>query len=255
MLSLLWPLAWPLLLIALMLALLTGLLKTPWVKGHLGEGLMRVFMHFLLPRQHYHALHNVTLPTRDGTTQIDHVVISRFGVFVLETKNMRGWIFGSEQQAQWTQAVYRRRYTFQNPLRQNYKHVQAVQAVLELPDEHLHSIVNFIGNSTFKTPLPRNVTHGTGFIALIKACTTPVLDHTQIATALERLQRARLAPGLATQQQHVRHLQQRHDPDAQRLCPRCGSPLVVRTVAKGNKAGQTFWGCSTFPKCRTLQKL
>lgn len=255
MLSLLWPVFWPLIAIAIPLALLTGLLKTPWVKGHVGECQMRVFMHLLLPRQHYHSLHNVTLASGDGTTQIDHLVVSRFGVFVMETKNMRGWIFGSEQQAQWTQKIYRRSYPFQNPLRQNYKHLKAVQAVLELPDEHLHSIVNFIGGSRFKTAMPPNVTQGIGFIALIKSFTAPALDPDQVSAALQRLQQARLAPSLATQRQHVRHLQQRSDPDAQRSCPRCGSPLVVRTVRTGNKAGEKFWGCSTFPKCRTLQKM
>jgi len=45
-----------------------------------------------LPKEQYTVLHNITLPTDDGTTQIDHIVVSRFGVFVVETKNMKGWI-------------------------------------------------------------------------------------------------------------------------------------------------------------------
>eukprot|EP01031_Cornospumella_fuschlensis_P052023 gene52023-63604_t len=83
--------------------LLLGLLKSPLGKGYIGELLVRLFAHWQLDRQTYHRLHNVTLATPDGTTQIDHVFLSRYGIFVLETKNMSGWIFGSEQQAQWTQ--------------------------------------------------------------------------------------------------------------------------------------------------------
>ena len=82
------------------LMLLIGLLKSPWAKGHIGELLVRLFAHWQLDKQTYRRLHNVTLNTPDGTTQIDHVFLSPYGIFVLETKNMSGWIFGSEKQAQ-----------------------------------------------------------------------------------------------------------------------------------------------------------
>lgn len=101
--------------------MLLSILKSPWVKGYIGELLVRLFAHWQLDEQTYHRLHNVTLTTPDGTTQIDHVFLSPYGIFVLETKNIKGWIFGSEQQSQWTQKLYKRSFKFQNPLRQNYK--------------------------------------------------------------------------------------------------------------------------------------
>lgn len=93
MLSLLLPLFLPLLAVLLPLALIAGLLRTPRIKGYLGEPWMRFLKDRHLPAPHYHALHDVTLPTVDGSTQIDHLLISRFDVFVLETKNMCGRIF------------------------------------------------------------------------------------------------------------------------------------------------------------------
>jgi hypothetical protein len=51
----------------------------------------------------YHLLNHVTLPVSDGTTQVDHILVSRFGVFVIETKDYQGWIFGSPDSRQWTQ--------------------------------------------------------------------------------------------------------------------------------------------------------
>ena len=93
------------------LMLLIGLLKSPWAKGHIGELLVRLFAHWQLDKQTYRRLHNVTLNTPDGTTQIDHVFLSPYGIFVLETKNMSGWIFGSEKQPQWTQKLYKRTFT------------------------------------------------------------------------------------------------------------------------------------------------
>ncbi len=80
---------------------LEGFLRTS-VKGLVGETAVVIAAKLLLPSD-YSRFHNVTLRTPDGTTQIDHVFVSRFGVFVVETKNMGGWIYGSERNRRWTQ--------------------------------------------------------------------------------------------------------------------------------------------------------
>ena len=76
--------------------LVITIFKTPWYKGVLGESLVMLAGDLRLPEDKYCKLHNVILPTPDGTTQIDHIIVSQFGIFVLETKNMKGWIFGGE---------------------------------------------------------------------------------------------------------------------------------------------------------------
>ncbi|SFU18016.1 nuclease-related domain-containing protein [Pseudomonas marincola] len=237
------------------LAMLAGLIKSPWFKGHVGELLVRLFAHWQLDKQTYRRLHNVTLNTPDGTTQIDHVFISPYGIFVLETKNMSGWIFGSEKQAQWMQQIFKRRFKFQNPLRQNYKHLKALETTLGVNFAHLHSVVSFVGGSTFKTPMPANVTQGIGFIRYIKSFQQPVFSEDEVSVMLHALQTGRRAPTLATQREHVQNLKRRSDPTAERQCPKCGSALVIRTRKTGANVGQQFWGCSTFPKCKTMQSL
>ncbi|MEB0079406.1 NERD domain-containing protein [Pseudomonas sp. CCI3.2] len=244
------PLGWLILLI-----LLIGLLKSSWAKGHIGELLVRLFAYWQLDRQSYLRLHNVTLNTPDGTTQIDHVFLSPYGIFVLETKNMSGWIFGSEQQAQWTQKLYKHSFKFQNPLRQNYKHLKALETTLGVAPEHMHSVITFVGNSTFKTEMPVNVTEGIGFIRYIKSFQEPVFSEAEIHALLQTLQSGRRAPTQATHREHVQNLKRRSDPTAERQCPKCGSALVIRVRKTGTNAGQQFWGCSTFPKCRTMQSL
>ena len=235
--------------------LLIGLLKTPWFKGWFGERLVRVFAHYRLDRQVYLPLHDVTLPTPDGTTQIDHVFLSPYGIFVLETKNMSGWIFGGEQQAQWTQQIYKQRFKFQNPLRQNYKHLKALESALSVAPEHLHSVIAFVGGASLKTPMPANVTQGIGFIRYIKSFQQRVFSAAEADAMLQVLQTGRRAPSLATQREHVQNLKRRSDPTAARQCPKCGSALVIRTRKTGANVGQQFWGCSTFPKCKTMQSL
>ena len=105
-------------------------LKTPWFKGLFGEWLVKVSAKYFLDKSIYHAVHNVTLITPDGSTQIDHIFVSQYGVFVVETKNYSGWIFGSENQPMWTQKLFKVTNKFQNPLRQNYKHLKALEAAL-----------------------------------------------------------------------------------------------------------------------------
>ena len=67
--------------------LILGLIvKTPWFKGKSGEFLVNFLLSKFLDKNKYHLIQNVTLPTDDGTTQIDHIVVSQFGVFVIENK-------------------------------------------------------------------------------------------------------------------------------------------------------------------------
>lgn len=237
------------------LMLVWTLLQTRLFKGWFGERLVRLRAHFRLDRQVYRRLHDVTLITPDGTTQIDHVFVSPFGIFVLETKHMKGWIFGGEKQAQWTQLFHKKRFTFQNPNRQNYKHLKALQAALGIGPDFVHSVIVFVGPSTFKTRMPANVTRGGGWVHYIKSFQQTVFSEAQVTAMLQTLQAGRLAPTLATRREHVLRLKQRDDPSASRQCPRCGSALVVRTYNGGPRSGQQFWGCSTFPKCRTVQPI
>jgi len=189
--------------------LVVATLKTAWFKGLVGEALVRFVAWVRLPKSVYHRLHNVTLRTHDGTTQIDHVFISCFGVFVVETKNMKGWIFGSERQAFWTQKMFKKSFRFQNPLRQNYKHVKALEETLAVPPKSIHSVVAFVGGSKFKSPMPTNVTRRGGYISYIKSFSEPVLSETQVKSALDKLMSSRLEPNRKTQRQHVRQLKKR----------------------------------------------
>jgi hypothetical protein len=237
------------------LILLGALLKSPRVKGILGEQLVRWALRLRLDHKTYRAVHDLTLPTPDGATQIDHVVVSRYGIFVIETKNMKGWIFGGERQAQWTQRIFRHTTRFQNPLMQNYKHLKALQSLLDVPPETIHSVITFVGDSRFKTPMPENVTLGVRFIGYIRSFGDPVFGEAGVEAILRRIAGGRLKPGSATNRAHVRSLQTRADPLAERRCPKCGSALILRTVKKGPRVGDRFLGCSTYPKCRVMQPL
>jgi len=228
-----------------------ALVKSAWFKGVAGEFIVNISAKLFLDSDKYHLIKNVTLPTEDGSTQIDHIIVSVYGVFVVETKNMKGWIFGSQNQKTWTQKIYRHSSRFQNPLHQNYKHVKTLASLLNLQDEKLFSVVVFVGDSTFKTPMPENVTYGRGYIRFIKSKTAVLLTEDDVDVIAEKIATGRLIASFKTNREHAKHVQKIvEDKKNIPLCPTCGSEMVKRAVGKGVNKGNIFWGCSTFPRCR-----
>jgi hypothetical protein len=104
-------------------------------------------------------INNIIIPSNDGTTQIDHILVGKSGIIVIETKNYSGWIFGSRNLKMWTQTIYHNSYKFQNPLHQNYKHVMSLSDALKTSPQHFHSLVVFLDGCEFKTDMPDNVIH------------------------------------------------------------------------------------------------
>lgn len=159
----------------------------------------------------YHLLNHVTLRFDGGTTQIDHILISRFGIFVIETKDHRGWIFAGGTDRKWTQVLYRVKFSFQNPIRQNFKHVCAIRELLEfLPPEVIHSAVVFTGKAIFKTAVPEGVFTLKGLLDFIASHETEVMSANRVQFCVGRLETARLSISNATDVEHVEWLRRRY---------------------------------------------
>lgn len=222
-------------------------------KGWIGEFIVNLLAEFKLNQNVYHLLKNVTLPTEDGTTQIDLIIVSVYGVFVVETKNLRGWIFGSPHQKMWTQQIYKHKTIFQNPLHQNHKHVKTLQTLLKLSDEQIHSVVVFIGNGEFKTPQPDNVTFGMDYIRYIKCKTDLLIEPEEQIKIITAIENGRLTDSLKTNRKHIQHVKRLiANKEEQNFCPKCGKKMTLRKIKTGASKGLQFWGCSSFPRCRTL---
>lgn len=236
--------------------ILIPLLKSSWFKGHFGEFKVNISFKLFLDKQIYQLIKNVTLPTENGTTQIDHIIVSKFGIFVIETKNLKGWIFGSENQKQWTQQIFKHKNSFQNPLHQNYKHVKTLEKLLDISSDKMHSLIVFVGDCKFKTMMPDNVTQGRGYLRFIKSKNQELLSENEVSTIFEQINSGRLQPSISTNRNHVNHVKAIiSDKSNSKNCPKCGSEMLLREAKKGANIGQEFWGCSNFPKCRNTIKI
>lgn len=229
-------------------------------KGFVGEAMGSLAHKIWLDSDIYRELNNVTIPTPNGTTQIDHVIVSRFGIFVIEAKNMNGWIFGDEKSAEWTQSFPGGKFRFQNPLRQNYGHTKCLSEFLGVEQNKLHSVVMFWGESTFKTPMPDNVLDK-GYSSYIMSKTTVLFTDDEVEQIVDAIQTGKLPRTWATRRPHVASLKERHSkpempPEIMKCgdpcCPKCGSVMLKRSAKKGVNAGNEFWGCSRYPGCRGI---
>jgi len=313
-------------------------------KGFIGETVINVAMWLKLEKEVYHRLNNITLPlAKGGSTQIDHVIVSIYGIFVIETKNYKGWIYGSENQRQWTQSFPNgSKFKFQNPLRQNYLHIKTLADLLGLELSYFHSMIAFIGECELKTrdELPEHVLTS-GMVSYVKKKQDKILNEEEVKSIVEQIESNRFTKSWRTNRQHKAYLKDKHSNpskstdnpppestvketvkkptlksrEVQRwsgqteiessdlpvdslniqqtmiphniadkvfltpfeiveskpqvdepatvelidhtatvtqvpICPRCNGEMIKRVAKTGARQGQTFFGCSQFPKCR-----
>jgi restriction system protein len=216
------------------------------LKGWFGEKKTELKLSLSLDDDVYIIYHNIVIPSRNGTTQIDHVIASPFGLFIVETKNLKGWIYGTDTQPTWTQVVYQSKYKFQNPLRQSYRHKKALSNHLRIKEKNIHQVVSFVGDCQFKTDMPPNVIKS-GLGSYIKGFNEIVYSDNEVKEIQNILSRLKSEVFVSTKK-HIQSLHDRHSSIT--TCPNCGSNLVERTVKKGPNTGSQFLGCEDYPKCR-----
>ena len=182
-------------------------------KGFLGETVINIAMWLKLDKDVYHRLNNITLPLANGgSTQIDHVIVSKYGIFVIETKNYKGWIYGKEMQRQWTQAFPNgSKYKFQNPLRQNYLHIKTLADLLGLEPRYFHSMIAFIGECELKTrdELPEHVLTN-GMASYVKKKQDEILAEDEVNSIVAEIESNRFSKSWRTNREHKAYLKEKH---------------------------------------------
>ena len=151
----------------------------------------------------------------------------------------------------WTQRLYGKKYKFQNPLHQNYRHTKAIADYLNVDHDNVHSVVFFIGDNTeFKTDLPRNVMNH-GLSSYIKSFQNNVFSSSEISQFEQKI--SQLNDQNISKSEHLTSIKKRLSNET--ICPKCGSELKKRQAKQGRSAGTLFLGCSNFPKCRYTKRI
>ena len=201
-------------------------------KGVLGETVINIAMWLKLEKDVYHRLNNITLPLANGgSTQIDHVIVSVYGIFVIETKNYKGWIFGNEAQRQWTQVIMGRKYKFQNPLRQNYLHIKTLADLLALDLNYFHSMIAFIGECELKNrdELPEHVLTS-GMASYVKKKQDKLLSEDEVKAIVEQIESNRFSKSWKTNRQHKAYLKDKHSQSNKQASDKPNAKAVTKSA-------------------------
>ena len=240
------------LIVVIPIILLIFLLKQLPSKGAIGE---KRVAHILkkLPEDKYKVINNILIQNNGYTTQIDHIVISIYGIFVIETKTYQGWIYGGENSDYWTQNIYGHKYQLRNPIHQNYGHIKTIKNILqEYPGLPYISIVAFSRQASLGVSSKTPVIYWNQILPVIYQFENRVLTERQVEM-LANLITASNLDSKETRKEHKKtvrsNIQKRKETIKSGKCTRCGGTLVRRQGKYGS-----FYGCSNYPKCKYILK-
>lgn len=159
----------------------------------------------------YYIFNNITLKTKDGSTQVDHVVVSPYGIFVIETKDYSGWIFGDKMGKVWTQTLPGgNKNTFQNPYRQNYKHIKTLQEYLPfIQEKNFRSVIALGRHAEFKTARPQEVKYFDELTYYIQGFDIQDISKAQFFMAIGKLSQLCQSTDISPEE-HIINLQKTH---------------------------------------------
>ncbi|WP_052368790.1 nuclease-related domain-containing protein [Kingella negevensis] len=181
-------------------------LKSPKTKGLFGEKMVQARAAVKLDSEKYHAFHNLIVLVNGQTTQIDHVYVSVYGIFVIETKYHKGWIYGSLKDENWICRYSNNcEYPFKNPTRQNYGHIKALETLLRQPEKVFKNVVVFTyRNCQIKKKLPDNICLAKNFIEYVQQFQQEILTAAQIHQICETLSQPEF---IGTKERTAAHVQ------------------------------------------------
>ena len=200
-----------------------------------------------LPNNKYSIINNAMLYDENGKShQIDHIVFSKFGIFVIETKNYEGLIKGNTYDKQWVQILGKTKNSFYNPIHQNYGHIKVLEEKLNIKESKFISIVCFSDKAKLSITGNGNVINTSDLVSkIMNEYTEDIIDEDVIdlMKEIEKSQDKSLNRNFNHVSNIKKSLKENHFND--RICPKCGGKLVER---KG-KYGE-FLGCSNYPRCK-----
>lgn len=224
--------------------------------GERGERRVSAFLEDL-PCEDYRVYNDLLIRDGNYTTQVDHVIISRYGVFVLETKNVHGKVYGSGNAEFWKQYLpdrgYRRygftqEHQLRNPIWQNGGHIKSLRRLVFGNDIPVYGVVVFPQETDLFVEAEQPVLRMWDVVPYIKRHRDEALSSEQMSFYRRRLLEV-ISTTEADRQSHLENVhrnQERRDAAvASGRCPLCGGKLVLRNGRYGS-----FYGCSNYPQCK-----
>ena len=226
--------------IAVAACALSAYLNSPKFKGKMGERAVDNTLQSHGFEKRY-TVSDLIFVSDGKSVQIDHILINPHGLFVIETKNYGGRIYGSDGQHEWTQVLGRSKHRFYNPVKQNATHVYHLNKILpkKVP---IHSVVVFVRNNT--SYITSNSVVGLSSLPeYLSRYRATVLTNDEIDELYDFFMELKANTDVSALE-HIESVDEMKRKVANNICPRCGGNLLVRSGRYGE-----FFGCVNFPEC------
>ena len=219
---------------------------SPKKKGEYGESRVSDIL-CSLPEP-YQVINNVLIHNKERTSQIDHNVVSLFGIFVIETKNYSGLISGAERSENWKESFKTTgSHYFRNPIKQNWGHIYALSEYLNYDKRLFKSIIVFSDSAILRVNTTIPVIYISQLKETIMSYQQELLLLEEIEPIAKRLREASVFD-TETEDKHTQSVREIIAKKEETLrngkCPKCGGDLILRNGKYG-----CFYGCSNYPKC------
>lgn len=199
-----------------------------------------------LPKDKYKIINDVFIKINDNTHQIDHVVVSPYGIFSIETKQYNGYITGNKYDKNWIRHAGKNKYYYTNPIRQNYGHLKALSGLLNIDESKIFNIVCIPSKARLKIEHDGELVRVNTIIDKIKSYNDEIISNP------DELANEIIKNNITDQnikKEHIKNIRDNIIDKDPNKCPKCGGLLVERSGKYG-----TFIGCSNYPKCKYTRK-
>lgn len=200
----------------------------------------------ILPKDKYLIINNVFIKVNNITHQIDHVIISPYGIFSIETKQYNGYITGSKYDKNWIRHLGKKKLYYTNPIRQNYGHVKSLSELLNIDENKIFNIVCI--PSTAKLRIKHD-----GELTRYDTIANKILSYKNIIiNNPNEIYKIIIKNNIAdknAQKEHIKNIKETVINKDVNKCPWCGGQLIERNGKYGK-----FIGCTNFPRCKYTRK-
>ena len=216
-------------------------------KGERGERAVAEVLGETVPGKQY-VINGLCFSVKEGVScQIDHILINSAGIWVIETKNYSGEIYGNEEDRYWRQVLgygYNKTVNkFYNPKKQNATHIYRLKEILGRRNI-FHNVVCFLDGADLSEVRADNVYTVFGLASVKEEPEYRTLSPREMEKYYYKLYEYWKANGI-NPEEHIENIRAAEEKLEEGICPRCGGRLVPRT----GKYGQ-FLGCENYPKCK-----
>lgn len=200
-----------------------------------------------LPKTKYKIINNLFISVNGSTHQIDHVVVSPYGIFSIETKQYNGYITGSKYDKNWIRYTGKNKYYYSNPIRQNYGHCKALAKLLNIDESKIYNIVCIPSKAKMKIDHDGELVRYDSLSTKIESYNGIIIDN--VAELYNKLVESNIKDKKAMKE-HIENIKNNIKQNNNNRCPKCGGLLIERESKYGK-----FLGCSHYPKCKYTRKL